>query len=266
MGFLNKLRGGGSTAHKPAHSVPLIRAQGAAVSLDKTNTGTINLRKGAQAAHARMSADGLLGIRAGGILVLDRSGSMGHDYTTGAVQELAEMALGFMLQFTPSVDIMPFGSDPHPLITATVDNYQGIIAREVTGRYGSTNLAGALAEVRKMTVQRKQLQFVAVLTDGVPDDYDHRAKDAPATTRVVCELAAHATFLKFIGVREVDYLQFLDDLEDHRPGARLLDNCDTKLYPHGLGSITPEQFSNDMSDEWASTIAAQQAAGILVAP
>jgi hypothetical protein len=168
-----------------------------------------------------------------------------------------------MLQFTPEVTIIPFGYEADPAITATIDNYQGIIAREVRGRYGSTNLAGTLAEVRRLVVERAALQFVAVLTDGVPDDYSRRDRDAPQTTAVVCDLARHAAFLKFIGVREVDYLQFLDDLEDHRPGARLLDNCDTKLYPGGLGAISPDRFANDMTDEWASTIAGQIAAGVL---
>jgi hypothetical protein len=137
---------------------------------------------------------------------------------------------------------------------------------------GSTDMAGALELLRAlMSEGEPELSFDVVLSDGNPDDFrrNYNAEDGDApgtakqTTAMVCDLARYPTQIKFVGIRETDYLQMLDDLEDYQPGARLVDNVDTKIYPDGLSSITPEQFSADMTDEWSSWITAATAAGVL---
>ncbi len=264
----------------PARAAALIvRGRGAAVSMAKTGQGTINMRKGAEAALDALSASGMLGIRAKGRLWIDRSGSMHGDFKSGVVQDLAEMVLGFMFQFTTSVEVRFWDSVVHPAFTLTIDNYRGAIAREheALGGYhtmGRTDMAGTLGLLRKlMNEGEPELGFDVVLSDGNPDDFrrNYNAGDgeapgtAPQTTPVVCDLARYATQIKFVGVRQTDYLQMLDDLENYQPGARLVDNVDTKIY-EDLASIRPEQFSADMADEWDTWIAAATAAGVLAEP
>lgn len=269
---------------RPALSpAPIVRARGSVISLAKTGQGTISLRKGAEAAHDQLSAKGLLGIRAGGRLWIDRSGSMRWDFGSGAVQDLAEMVLGFMFQFTAAVEVRFWDSVVHPAFVLTIDNYRGAIAREHAKLppMGSTDMAGMLSTMRHiMQLNPPELSMDVVLSDGNPNDYrrNHEAYDslgelipgkmpgiAAQTTPVVIDLARYPTQIKFVGVRQTDYLQMLDDLEDYLPGARLVDNVDTKIY-EDLGSISPEQFSADMADEWDTWIAAATAAGVLAEP
>ena len=258
----------------PARTAVIVRGRGSVISLAKTGQGTINMRKGAQAAYDSLTAAGLLGIRAKGRLWIDRSGSMGTDFREGRVQDLAEMVLAFMFQFTASVEVRFWDTVVHPPFVLTVDNYRGAIAREHAKlpRMGSTDMAGALELLRAlMSEGEPELSFDVVLSDGNPDDFrrNYNAEDGDApgtakqTTAMVCDLARYPTQIKFVGIRETDYLQMLDDLEDYQPGARLVDNVDTKIYPDGLASITPEQFSADMTDEWDTWIAAATAAGVL---
>ncbi len=73
--------------------------------------------------------------------------------------------------------------------------------------------------------------------------------------------------IKFLAIREVDYLQELDDLEEHHPGARLLDNVDAKFF-NGvdwplLTDITDLQFAEAMADELDTWLSDAIAKGVL---
>lgn len=243
-----------SKVHK---SVRLVRdsANAPKVSLDKVRAAGVSLSKSAESASKSLAARGLLGIRGKSILVLDYSGSMAYDYQSGAVQALTERALAFGLQFATdeSVTVIPFASGVLPPFPVGLDNYQGAIERELVHRsMGSTNLTDALGVVRDIAKKSDELVYCSVVTDGNPDNRS-------TASDIVCELAGYPVFLKFLALRDVPYLQELDDLGDDK---RLLDNVDAKFFL-SLSAITDDQFAEAMSDEWDSWISLAESAGVL---
>jgi hypothetical protein len=245
--------GNSSPERKVQKSIKLVKESGSAVSLDKI--GSISLRKKTEAAGSALAAKGLQGIRAQAVCVLDYSGSMYSDFRSGEVQELTERFLGFALQIDADgeIPVIPFASRRLPTINVDLNNYQGIIDRELVQKYsmGSTNLAQALEEVLVLARITDAPMFVGVVTDGNPDS-------TTDTTRLVCELANYPVFIKFLALRSVPYLQELDDLDNSH---RLIDNVDTKTFTSL--SISDEQFAEAMADEWDSWVKAAQSAGIL---
>lgn len=241
---------------KVARSVELVRETGPAVSLDKVEqAGGLSLRKKTEAAGVALAASGLAGIRAQAVLVLDYSGSMGSDYRSGEVQTLAERFLAFALQIDADgeVPMIPFASDSLPTINVHLDNFQGIIDRELVRKQamGSTNLFAALVEVKKLAEKTDAPLFVGVVTDGNPDS-------TTATTRIVTELANYPAFIKFMALREVPYLDELDNLPNT---ARLLDNVNTQVFPNL--NLTDQAFAEAMAEEWDEWVKAAISAGLL---
>lgn len=249
----------------PARSVKLVKDDSGkpAVDLNKVRAaGHVDLAKRADKAGISLSKRDLAGIRAQAVLVLDHSGSMSYDYQDldgqgGVVQQLVERALGFALQIDVdgSVPVIPFDSNVKRTVEVTIDNYKGVVDRDIYKPYnmGSTNMAAALEVVKKMAKESTSPIFCVVVTDGEPDSRS-------ATTRVVCELASYPVFVKFLAIRPVNYLQQLDDLPDSQ---RLLDNVDAKFIsdPNGMSDLA---FADAMADEWDSWIKLATQAGVLV--
>jgi Mg-chelatase subunit ChlD len=242
----------------PARTVNLVKdpAGASAVNLSKVRAaGHIDLAKRADKAGLALSKRGLAGIRAQAVLVLDHSGSMHPDYANGKVQTLVERTLGFALQIDVdgTVPVIPFDSRVHPTVEVTVDNYSGVVDRDIwQRRMGSTDLAQALTVVRDMASVSPEPLFCMVVTDGDPDS-------KRATTDLVVDLARYPVFLKFLAVRDVPYL---NDLDDMRPDRRLLDNVDTKAF-HDPAGVSDLVFAEAMADEWDSWVQAATAAGVL---
>ncbi len=246
----------------PARRVPLIRHAGGypAVDLAKVEeAGHHQLVKNAQKAGLSLSKRNQAGLRAQTRLLLDHSGSMLGDYNSGAVQTLVERALGFALQIDEdgTVPVTPFDTTVLPTVPVNVNNYMGVVDRDIWNRnyMGRTNMAGALEVVLDEARTTDTPIFCVVVADGSPDSKS-------ATTKVVCELSRYPVFLKLLAVRPVPYFQTLDDLDDTR---RYLDNCDAKYSTPGLDLLScPEmQFAEAMADELDTWIDAALAAGIL---
>lgn len=249
---------------KPAKTVTLVKdANGApAVNLsDVESAGHLDLAKKAQKAGISLSKRGLSGIRAQAVLVLDYSGSMSYDYSNGNVQTLTERALGFALQIDVDgeIPVIPFASRALPPINVNVQNYSGVIDRELVSRYdmGTTDLAGGLRVVLEMAKRTDAPIFCIVVTDGAPDS----RSDA---TKVVAELSKYPVFIKFLALNEVDYLRKLDD---DMGGKSLIDNVDSKFSDAdgtpNLLTCPDLAFADAMVDEWDSWLANAQRVGIL---
>lgn len=256
------LFGNNNPAKRVEKSVKLVKdPTGApAVSISKvSSSGGVSLVKGMEAAGKALQKHSMAGVRAQAVCVLDYSGSMGRDYQSGAVQQLVERFLSFALQIDADgeVPVIPFASKRLDTVNVGLDNYQGVVQREIMNRYsmGSTNLAAALEEVKRLAKDTDAPLFVGIVTDGNPDDSWDGYKD---TTRIVCELANYPVFIKFLALRDVPYLQKLDDLGDDK---RLLDNVDTKTF-RDL-NVTDEVFYEAMADEWAGWVELATKAGIL---
>lgn len=232
-----------------------------AVDLTKVRQDAPSLAKFADKVGIELSKRDLSGIRAQVVALLDRSGSMRHDYTNGNVEQLLTRALGFALQVDADgkIPVIPFDDQVYPEVEVTQANFATIVPSTLNTAYmGSTNLAGALERVKGMAERSDLPLYVLVLTDGNPDS----KADA---TRVVCELASYAAFIKILALREVPYLQELDDLDSSK---RLVDNVDAKPESGSgvsLLSCSDMEFAAAMVDEWDSWFAAATAAGIVKA-
>lgn len=270
MGLLDRLKGAASKGAAPvppsgpARTISVVKDAGGApaVDLNKVPGGvTINLAKSAQAAGFSLQKRGLAGIRAQALLLIDHSWSMEDDYRSGAVQTLVERCLGTSLQFDVDGEIPVYAWDSrvHPATVATLSNYRDIVGREIWRRnnMGSTDLAQVLQIVQQAAASTDLPLFVAIVTDGNPDDKH-------AATRMVCELSRYPAFIKFLAVKPVPYLSELDDLPET---MRLVDNVDTKpgMENRRLNLLTcsDADFQEAMVDEWDTWFTAATNAGIL---
>jgi hypothetical protein len=240
-------------------SVKLVKDTAGTPAFSVSKVSSPMLIKKTNAAGDALAKKGMRGVRAQALCVLDYSGSMDRDYQSGAVQDLVERFLAFAFQIDADgeVPIIPFESKRLDTITVNAENYEGVVQRELLAKHGmgSTNLAAALEEVKKIAQKTEEPLFVGVVTDGNPDDvWDGYKK----TTALVCELANYPVFIKFLALRDVPYLQKLDDLGDDK---RLLDNVDTKTFANL--NVSDEVFYEAMADEWDSWVKLATNAGIL---
>lgn len=242
-----------------AKSVPLVKdPTGApAVSLDKIESqGGVSLSKTSHNVGLSLKKHNVAGMRAQVVLLLDHSGSMTSDYESGAVQALVERALAFGLQIDVdgSIPIIPFDDKVYPAVDVTMSNYKNIVQDKIyqPRKMGGTDFARPLQEVRKIVEASDAPVFCCVVTDGDP-------WDKAGATSIVCDLARYPVFIKFMALRDVPYLNMLDDLGNDK---RLLDNVDTKSFRNL--SMSDEDFGDAMADEWASWITEATAAGILI--
>lgn len=247
----------GKNTDSPARTVNLVKETGPAVNLDKVRSaGHVDLAKRAETAGVALDKRNLAGIRAQAVLVLDHSLSMYSDYANGRVQQLVERVLSFALQIDEdgTVPVIPFDSGLRASVNVTSNDYRDVVNKRIWQQHNmsSTNLAAALGVVRDMAKTTDLPLYAAVVTDGNPDS-------KKAATDIVCDLARYPVFIKFLAIRDVPYLQELDDLPDSK---RLLDNVDAKFFAD-LSRVTDEQFADDMVDEWDTWMAAAQKAGVL---
>lgn len=265
MGLFGFGSNGSSDAHGAAGNMSVARsvkvvkdASGApAVSLEKVSAdGGVNLSKKTEAAVNSLRSNGMAGIRAQVMVVVDHSGSMYSHYTNGNVQALVDRFLGFGLAVDADgeIPVVPFDFKAKSAINVNMSNYQGIVQSKVfkSNDMGSTNLADALEKVRDEAKKTDAPLFVGIVTDGEPDNRE-------AARDIIKDLARYPVFIKFLAVAPVRFLEELDDMPNT---MRLLDNVDTKSYSN-LNSVTDEQFAKDMADEWDSWVTEATAKGIL---
>lgn len=249
-----------SVNRTPAKTVPLLKdVSGAAATnlQDIEDKGGLNLRKKTEAVAVSLRKRDMSGIRAQVIVVLDHSGSMDSDYRNGKVQDLVDrfLAFGLTVDADGEIPVIPFDSRVKNTVNVNINNYKGVVEREIYDQWGmgSTNLTAALEVVRNEAKKTDAPLFVAVVTDGEPNE-SHSARE------IVKDLSRYPVFIKFLAVQKVSFLEELDDMSD---SERLLDNVDTKEYHSGMSNVSDEQFAEDMTDEWNTWVAAALAAGVL---
>lgn len=237
-----------------------------AVDLNKV-AGHPVLKQAAESVGVSLRKRNLAGMRGRVVVVLDHSGSMSKDYRDGLVQQLLMRTLAFGLQIDTdgTVEVIPFDSRVWPTVEVSTANYQSVVQHSIwqPNRMGLTKLAEALEAVRTLAEKTEEPIVCVVITDGNPYDGRSEARCKAEATQVVCDLARYPVFIKFLALRSVPYLQELDNLERSRPGARLLDNVDTKTIADP-GAISDAAFAEDMADEWDSWLIAAAAAGVVV--
>lgn len=246
---------------KPAHSVALVKDPTGtpAVDLDVVEkSGHGNLVSLAKNVGVSLQKQGLSGIRAQAMLILDYSGSMSHLYSNGSVQTLVERALGFALQIDVdgAVPVVPLATQVLPTVVVNLGNYQDVVRREIMRHgMGYTNLAGGLGVVLEAAKTTEAPIFAIVVTDGDPDSRD-------AATKKVIELSNYPVFIKFLSLNEIEYLRKLDE---DLGGKSLVDNVNTQFstYDRDLLTCSAEVFADAMTSEWSDWVRKATAAGIL---
>lgn len=265
MGLFNKFKSQSTadlanevnTSIGAARTVTLRKESGAAVSLDKIQAiGNVDLTKRYQKAGFALSKFGMEGARANVVMLLDFSGSMYGDYENGTVQKIVERALAFAANIDDDgeMPIIPFDDKVHKTLNVDLNNFSGIINRELfDGRnMGGTQMAKPLKIVRELAKQTNDPIYLIVVGDGSP-------WDAAETKQLVIELANYPVFIKFLSVRPVDFLDELDNLSDNE---RLLDNVDAKSIQNP-DSLTDMELAEIMADEWLSWTQQATAKGVL---
>jgi hypothetical protein len=241
-----------------------------AVNLTKVReAGHVDLVKRAEKAGISLSKRNLAGLRGAVRLYVDHSGSMefpnARDYSNGNVQRLVERALGYAFQLDSDgkIPVIAFDHRLWPAVIVDQSNYQGIVAANIwhPDQMGGTKFAPVLRDLLNEAWSTTEPIFAIIVTDGSPSD-------GKESTDLVIELAKYPVQIKFLAIRAVEYLQELDDLEDERPGARLLDNVDAKFFDGTdcpeLSQITDLQFADAMADEIDTWVQDATAKGVLV--
>jgi hypothetical protein len=258
------------TGNSPARSVNLVKQAGPANQrVDVEKRGGVDFVKKFDRAGASLLKRDLTGIRGDVSFYLDNSLSMGPDYNSpdNKLQVLTERAAAWALNvdtdgklpFYPWDDNVHTARDGSAPVVATLDNLDGLINREVRGKFrmGGTNMTTMLLHILETAKTATAPQFVFIVGDGNPN------VQVPGIIPAIAELSRYPVWLKFIAIKPVPYLDELDDLENTHPGVRLIDNVDTKTVLDPV-AMSDKDFAEAMTDELDTWISAAQAARILV--
>lgn len=230
------------------------------ISLAKVEQQAPALVNVAKTAAVSLEKSGLAGQRAAVQLVLDHSGSMHPYYTNGAVQRLAEQALGLSVNLDDdgAVPLIFFGSHVEQYDDARLDNYAGIIDRiHPKVHWGSTDyVAGMHAAIHEyQNSGATDPALVIFQTDGEPND-------RRAAERMLKNASSLPIFWAFVGFGgRVGFLERLDDLRVGF-GGRKVGNASFfhAANPH---AVTDAQLYDGITGEFAQWLTAARAAGII---
>ncbi len=232
-----------------------------AISLAKIQVEAPGLVNLAKTASVSLEKKGLAGHRAAVYLVLDHSGSMSDFYRVGAVQRLAEQALGLSVNIdddgtVPTVFFSNQASQPADI---RLSNYQGAVARLHTQqRWGGTHYSTAMQSVIAHYQQSgaRHPALVIFQTDGNPQDQ----RQAEAVLKDASKLPM---FWSFVGFG--DELTFLRKLDNLRVGfgGRKVDNA--SLFETGADprNVSDAVLYDGIMHEYPQWLDAAQRAGIV---
>ncbi len=186
------------------------------------------------------------------VLCLDYSGSMGHLYANGTVQDTVERILPLGLAFDDNneVDFYIFENGIIKLPdTINLKNLDGYINNKVLGKYemGGTNYAPAINRIVKDFVKTglfggsKTMDlpvYVIFITDG--ENFDK-----PEAEKAIVDASKHGIFFQFMGIGQEQF-HFLTRL-DTMPG-REVDNANFFRVPNLQRCTDNELYSLLMTE------------------
>ncbi|MEH2073820.1 MAG: VWA domain-containing protein [Nostoc sp.] len=206
-------------------------------------------------------------------LVLDISGSMNHQYNSGAVQAFLEriVPVASRLDDNNTLDIWFFGSKCKRTKSVTEINVDGYINKEcgeakrallvfkmpslMLELGGGNNESSVIKDVIKKYTQEQPSKLptlIVFLSDGGVTDEQEIKKS-------VIDAAKYPIFWQFVGLAGSNYgiLERLDTM-----GGRIVDNADF-FHLDDLRKITDEQLYERLLNEFPSWIKQARAKGIL---
>lgn len=234
---------------------------GPAISLAKVQEQAPGLVSLAKTAATSLEKKGLAGHRAAVYLVLDHSGSMDPHYRSGAVQKLADQALGLSVNLDDdgAVPTLFFSSDPSFLFTVKLGNYQGRVQHMHTQeRWGGTQYAPAMNAVIRHYKEAGAADPALVIfqTDGDP-------QDRSAAETVLKDASKLPMFWSFVGFG--DELGFLRKLDMLRVGfgGRKVDNASLFETGHAPLNVSDATLYDGIMHEYPTWLTDARAARII---
>ncbi len=168
-----------------------------------------------------LEKNNLLNVKAQVVLLMDISGSMGRNFTSGMVQRVVNKVVPLAMEFDDNeeFDFIYFGTKEAVMPNVTLDNYKNATdnwrdARKISG--GGTNLAAPIKFIEDKFKDSKLPVFVLCITDGATEQ-EGKVK------KMIFENAKYPIFWQFIGVgggRGYGILNTLDNLK-----GRVVDNA-----------------------------------------
>lgn len=232
-----------------------------AVSLDKVKANGISFEKKVQSAVKLQKELGVGGLRWDVIALLDESYSMEGLFRNGTVQAVTERALAW----TAGVDadgmapVGGFASDFKWHGEVSLDNVMGIVDKEEWTVWGSTNLTAGLREALEVAKGAENPVFMFIVTDGAPNDQRSAVK-------LIQEMSQYPIFVKILLVGNdsdgKNFVEYLDDLEQHEPAGRLFDNVDAQHIADPT-RVSDDDFNRAMTEELASAMQEMKALGLV---
>ncbi|MEG4047536.1 VWA domain-containing protein [Microcoleus sp. Pol17_C1] len=216
---------------------------------------------------------GIEGILARVSLVLDISGSMSHQYSSGAVQAFLEriVPVASRLDDDATLDVWFFGSTFKRTRSVTETNVDGYITKEAGEMKrallvfkmpslmlelgGGNNESLVIQDVIKKYTQEKASKlptFIVFLSDGGVTNEQEIKKS-------IVEAAKYPIFWQFVGLAGFNY-GILERLDSMR--GRLVDNANF-FHLDDLGKITDEQLYERLLNEFPAWIKQARLKGIL---
>lgn len=193
-----------STESKPSAKVSLKKAE------DGLNRSIVRLTK-------KIGID--LGThKARVFVVMDRSGSMQHLYTSGAVQDVLTRLLPLALRFDDNgeLEVYVFNEDCDQMPSMNLQNYENYVQEMILSRNygpgGGTNYAPIIKQtIKNYNDGCPDPAFGIVITDGENWDPDE-------TDKAVRKSSKHRIFYQFVGIgrENFKYLQKLDNLDGRK--------------------------------------------------
>lgn len=133
------------------------------------------------------------------VMVLDISGSMSGQFSSGRVQKLAEhaLALGANLDDNAEVELYLFGINAHSCDSISLNNINGVINNLRFQFEGGTRYAPAMAKVREDAKKEgySSPTLVLFITDGDNSDKSE-------ATRQIVEASNEPIFWKFMAISD----------------------------------------------------------------
>ena len=249
------------TYEKETQQQPIDITKKADISLLKAKVDICLQKKGIDDILARVA------------LVLDISGSMSHQYSSGAVQAFLEriVPVASRLDDDATLDVWFFGSTFKRTSSVTETNVDGYITKEAGEMKrallvfkmpslmlelgGGNNESLVIKDVIKKYTQEKPSKlpaFIVFLSDG-------GVTNEPEIKKFIVDAAKYPIFWQFVGLAGFNYgiLERLDSM-----GGRLVDNANF-FHLDDLGKITDEQLYERLLNEFPAWIKQARLKGIL---
>jgi stress response protein SCP2 len=246
-------------APAPAAAPTAPPPQAGPVSLEKKVAAKaphlVNLAK---TASVTLEKKRLSNVRAQVVLVLDRSGSMNHQYRRGDVQRVVEKIIPLAVHFDDdgALDCWAFANAFQNLPPVTLDNVNGYVDQAAGGWQRWPGGGNDEPAVMRAVIDRYRAAQVPVYIIFISDGGVGKNREIKA---LIMEAANYPIFWQFVGIGGANYgvLQKLDEMRGRR-----VDNANF-FSLDDINRISDDQLYDRLLNEFPAWLHAAWQAGII---